>query len=170
VADLAPEVDGLNIEGLAWYPSPTTPERLLLGLRNPHAGGDAILVTLLDPAAVIAGGTAHFGEVITLDLGGLGVRGLAWSAAHDAMLILGGPSADAGVVRLFRWSGDPAVPPTLVQDTVGPPGTAEAVVPYPGSKDVQILFDAGGVLTGGTECKKLSTSAQSFTDQIVHVE
>jgi hypothetical protein len=168
---LAPEAQGLNIEGLGSYPSPTNPERLLLGLRNPRASRRAIFVTLVNPAQVIAGGVARFGEVIQLDLGGLGVRGLAWSDAHQALLIIGGPQADVGAVRLFTWSGDPASTPVAVQDLVGPTGTAaEAVVPYPGTKDVQILFDAGGLLVNGTECKKLSPSAQSSSDVIVHVE
>ena len=171
VPDLAPEVNGINIEGLASDPSPTNPDRLIIGLRNPRVSGRAILVTLLNPAEVIAGGFARFGEVVRLDLGGLGVRSIAWSDAHQALLVIGGPEADVGPVRLFKWSGDPASTPTVVQDLVGPGGTAaEAVVPYPGTKDVQILFDQGGRLIGGTECKKLSSSAQSFTDQIVHVE
>jgi hypothetical protein len=167
---LSPEVNGLNIEGLASDPSPSNPERLVIGLRNPHAGGRALLVTLTNPAQVIAGAPAQFGEAIALDLGGLGVRGLAWSDAHQALLILGGPPADAGAVRLFTWSGDPAAPPVVVQDVVGPAGTAaEAIVPYPGTRDVQLVFDFGALVVGGTACKKLATSAQSFTDVIVHV-
>ena len=170
--DLAPEVHGFNLEGLASYPSPDNPERLLLGLRNPHtAGGRAILVTLLNPSATSSGAFAHFGEVIALDLGGLGVRSLAWSAAHDAMLVIAGPIGDGGATRLYKWSGDPAAAPVFVADVVGPGGTAaEAIVPYPGTKDVQILFDQGGQLIGGTECKKLAAGAQAFTDRIIHVD
>jgi len=44
------------------------------------------------------------------------------------------------------------------------------VVAYPGTKDVQVLFDEGALEVGGKACKKLSASAKSFTDQIVHVE
>jgi len=169
--DLAPELHGLNIEGLASDPSPTHPDRLVIGLRNPKAGGRAIAITLLNPATAIAGGTAHFGEVLALDLGGLGIRGMAWSDTLAALLILGGPEADVGPVRLFTWSGDPATPPVAVQDIVAPPGTAaEAIVPYPGTRDVQVLFDEGALLVGGNECKKLARSAQSFTDQIIHLD
>jgi hypothetical protein len=143
----------------------------VIGLRNPLSAGRALLVTLLNPAEVIAGATAHFGEAIALDLRGLGVRGLAWSDALHAMLVIGGPIADAGPVRLFTWSGDPASAPVAVQDLVGPAATAaEAVVPYPGTTDVQVVFDLGGLDVSGTTCKKLAASAQSFTDQIVHVE
>jgi hypothetical protein len=171
VADLAPEVNGLNIEGMASYPSPTDPDRLIIGLRNPGANERAILVTLLNPGEVIAGGFARFGEAVRLDLGGLGVRSIAWSDAHQALLVVGGPVGNVGPVRLFKWSGDPASAPVVIQDLVGPDGAAaEAVVPYPGTKDVQVLFDEGGRRIDGTACKRLSSSAQSFTDQIVHVE
>jgi hypothetical protein len=87
------------------------------------------------------------------------------------MLVIAGPQADAGPVQLFTWSGDPAIAPVFVQDLVSPAATAaESVVAYPGTKDVQILFDFGGLVSSGTECKKRSRSAQSFTDQIIHVE
>jgi hypothetical protein len=128
-------------------------------------------VTLLNPGEVIAGGFARFGEAVQLDLGGMGVRSIAWSEAHQALLIVGGPPADVGPVRLFKWSGDPASAPAIVRDLLGPGGTAaEAVVPYPGTKDVQILFDQGGQLIDGVECKQLPSSSQTFTDQILRVE
>lgn len=169
VANLAPEVNGLNIEGLAAYPSASTPNRLIFGLRNPHDSNKAILITLLNADAAIAGATAHFGQVIELDLGGLGVRGLTWSTALGQMLIIGGPIADSGAVQLFTWSGDPAAAPVLVQALPSPSlTTAEAVVTYPGTSDVQILFDAGGQLINGTACKDVSASSQSFTDQTIH--
>lgn len=86
-------------------------------------------------------------------------------------MILAGPEADVGPVRLYTWSGDPLAAPSLVQEVVAPALTAaEAIVTYPGTKDVQILFDQGGQLVGGKECKKLATSAQAFTDVIVHLE
>ena len=168
VADLAPEVHGLNIEGLAAYPGVT--DRLILGLRNPQAGADAILLTLLNPADVVAGATAHFGEVIELSLGGRGVRGLTWSDALGAMVMIGGPIADAGTVELFTWSGDPQVAPVAIQALTSPASTAaEAVVAYPGSRDIQVLFDEGALLAGGTECKKLATASQRFVDQIIRL-
>jgi hypothetical protein len=172
VASLAPEASGLNIEGLAAYPSASAPNRLILGLRNPHAANQAILITLLNADAAITGAPAHFGQVIELDLGGLGVRGLTWSDALGAMLVIGGPVADDGAIELFTWSGDPASAPVVVQALSSPSLTAaEAVVAYPGpgTTDVQVLFDAGGQLTNGTACKDLSASAQAFTDQTIHL-
>jgi len=86
------------------------------------------------------------------------------------MLVIGGPIADDGPVRLYTWSGDPASAPVVVQTLTSPALTAaEAVVTYPGTRDVQVLFDNGGQVINGTTCKKLAASAQSFTDQIVHL-
>lgn len=170
VADLAPEVHGLNIEGLARDPSATNPDRLILGLRNPQAGSAALLITLLNPDDVVAGQTAHFGEVVELALGGRGVRGLTWADALNQMVVIGGPIADAGTVELYTWSGDPVSAPIAVQALTGAALTAaEAVVAYPGSRDLQVLFDDGGESVSGTACKKLSVSQQRFVDQIVRL-
>jgi hypothetical protein len=168
VADLAPKVDGFNIEGLGWYPSASAPSRMIIGLRNPHAGNKALLISLLNADAVIAGATAHFGQAIELDLGGLGVRSIAWSDALQEMLIIGGPIDQDGARQLFTWNGDPASTPVAVQPLVSPDLTAaEAVVPYPGSRTVQVLFDVGAGLRDGTACKDLAASAQSFYDVTV---
>lgn len=168
---LAPEVNGTNIEGLGALPTPAFPGQLVFGMRNPAVSGKALLITLRNADAVIAGATAQFGQAIPLDLGGLGVRALAWSTMHQSLLILGGPKGSGGPFRLYRWSGDPAAAPALVQTLTPPPSSSpEAVVPYPSSKDVQVVFDQGDVASGATTCKKASTTNKSFTDVIVHVE
>ena len=105
-ATLAPLAGGTNIEGLAWLPTASRPDQLLIGFRSPLQSGKAIVVSLLNADAVVAGVNARFGEAILLDLGGLSIRGMAWSAAHDAVLMIGGPLTDAaGPFRLFKWSG-----------------------------------------------------------------
>jgi len=170
-SDLAPEKSGTNIEGLAAYPSDALPGRLAIGFRNPNPGARAIIVTLTNADAVLGGKTAHFGEGIELDLGGLGIRGMAWSDAHAAMLILAGPHDSGGPFRLYKWSGDASAAPALVK-TITPPsdGSAEAVIPYPGTKDVQILFDMGDSTVGSGTCKDASSANRFFTDSIVHVD
>ncbi|MGQ0507196.1 MAG: hypothetical protein ACT4TC_17950, partial [Myxococcaceae bacterium] len=67
-ADLAPEANGLSIEGLSAFPSPTAPTRLLIGLRNPQTGQRAIAISLLNPDGVVAGAKAKFGEAFALNL------------------------------------------------------------------------------------------------------
>jgi hypothetical protein len=165
--DLAPELAGTNIEGLA-----ARGAELLIGLRNPRPGGRAIVVRLANPAAAIAGGTPRFGGAAALDLGGLGIRGMAWSEAHGAVLVLAGPhDGAAGPFRLYKWSGAAGDAPALAATITAPALSApEAVVPYPGTKDVQIVFDQGDALVNGTSCKTAPAAARRFVDAIVRVD
>ncbi|MDC0717460.1 DUF3616 domain-containing protein [Nannocystis bainbridge] len=171
-ADLAPKLGGANIEGLAWLPTPQRPKQLVIGFRNPLQGTDAILVTLLDADAALSGAVAQFGEAVLLDLGGLRVRGMTWSPAHAAMLILAGPKdGTAGPYRLYKWSGVATQAPVLVHDITSFPTNSgpESVVVYPGSHDVQIVFDQGEHPIDGKICKDNPLSSQFFSDAIVHV-
>ena len=81
---LPPLAGGTNIEGLAWLPDAARPDQLLIGFRSPLQEGKAIVVSLLNADAVIAGVTARFGEVTLLDLGGLSIRSMTWSPVHKA--------------------------------------------------------------------------------------
>ncbi len=169
VASLAPKEQGINIEGLAAL---GTTGELVLGLRNPRSGSRAILVTLRNPAEVVAGGKARFGAAILLELGGQSVRGMAWSASHEAVLLIAGPRDEAqGPFALWKWSGVVGSPPVKVQDITAPAaGGPEAIVPYPGTKDVQVIFDMGSFQIDGDDCKAATATAQYFTDVVVHVD
>lgn len=168
VAELAPKLNGTNVEGLAALPS----GGLVIGFRNPQSGSSALMVTLTNPDAVISGARAKFGRAILVDLGGYGIRGMAWSEAHQAVLILSGPHDESnGPFALWKWSGDASSAPVKVRDLTAPSDSApEVVIPYPGSKDVQIVFDMGSHLISGTACKDVSSSSQYFNDVIVHVD
>lgn len=172
VLSLAPKDQGTCIEGLAALPSASAPGRLVLGFRNPQVSSQAILVTLLNPDAVLTGAQAQFGEAIRFDLGGHGIRGMAWSEMHNALLFLSGPrDASNGPFALWRWSGAAGSAPVKVQDITAPANSApEAVVPYAGTLDVQVLFDMGSFQISGGDCKNAATSSQYFTDVIVHVD
>ncbi len=129
------------------------------------------MVTLENPGAAITGAPARFGGAALWNLGGLGVRAMAWSDGHGAVLVVAGPHAGGGPFRLYRWSGDLAALPVLVADLSAPASSApEAIVVYPGTRDVQITFDQGDADAGGTPCKLATRLARSFTDVIVHVE
>lgn len=172
-ANLAPKVNGINIEGLAWLPTVQRPKQLVLGFRNPLQGTDAILVSLLNADAVVTGARPQFGEATRLGLGGLRVRGMAWSPLHAAMLILAGPK-DAGApgpFRLYRWSGVPGASPALVTQILDWPADSgpEAIVVHPNTRDMQVLFDQGEHLIGGATCKDSAASSRYFSDVIVHV-
>lgn len=166
-ASLAPEDQGTNIEGLAALPDGT----LAIGFRNPQPGGDAIVVTLANADAVLGGATARFAGATRLDLGGLGVRGMAYSPAHGAVVIVAGSRASGGPFRLYTWGGGLADPAVLAGDLAAPADSApEAVVTYPNSKDVQIVFDQGDVTIGDGNCKDALAEDRRFTDAIVHVD
>jgi hypothetical protein len=165
-ANLAPEVAGTNIEGLA-----ARGNELLIGFRNPRPNARAIVVRFTNPAAVVAGQTPRFGGAATLDLGGLGIRGMAWSEAHGAVLVLAGPHNTGGPFRIYKWSGVLGEAPAMAATITAPAASApEAIVPYPGTKDVQVVFDQGDALIGGTICKDVAAGSRRFTDVIVRVD
>ncbi|WP_257453791.1 DUF3616 domain-containing protein [Archangium lipolyticum] len=168
VADLAPKVNGTNIEGLAALPT----GGLVLGFRNPKSGSSALMVTLTNPDEVVGGARAKFGQALLVNLGGYGIRGMAWSGSHQAVLILSGPHDDSnGPFALWKWSGDASSAPVKVLDLTAPSSSSpEGVIPYPGTKDVRLLLDMGSHQINGTDCKDASSSSQYFTDVIVHVD
>jgi hypothetical protein len=169
---LPPLAGGTNIEGLAWLPDAARPNQLLIGFRSPLQEGKAIVVSLLNADAVIAGVTARFGEVTLLDLGGLSIRSMTWSPVHQAILLIAGPLTDAaGPFKLFKWSGAANDAPIAVGDITGAPTTSapEAIVTYPNTRDVQIIFDQGDHDIGGGICKDAAETNQVFGDAIMHV-
>jgi hypothetical protein len=156
---LEPKARGaLNIEGLS-----ATPEgRLLIGFRNPIPGGKALLVPMLNPDAVIHGEAAKFGEPILLDLGGLGIRDMAYRDGHYA--IIAGPYDGKGQSRLYEWRGGTSTP-RLVKHTHLKGLNPEAIICYPdkGGEQFQLLSDDGKKLVNGKPCKELSDpSRQHF--------
>ena len=99
----APKAPGaLDIEGLA-----ATPENhLLLGFRNPIPAGKALLIPLENPNEVIEGKPARFGAAVQLDLGGRGIRDIAWHG--ETYLIIAGSGQDGGHFQTLSlgWTGD----------------------------------------------------------------
>lgn len=169
--DLTPDANGATLEGLAQAGTALAPATLWLGFRNPTFQQRAIVVSLLNPDAAITGVTAHFGEAVLLDLGGLGIRALTWSSFHGAVIVLAGPRAPGGPFRLFEWSGLPTDAAVPVVDFTGLPSDSspEAIIAYPDSPDVQILFDQGEHRIDDEPCKDASEQDRSFGDRIVHV-
>ncbi len=150
-ASRAPKApDALNIEGLS-----VTPENhLLMGFRNPLHDGNAVLIPLLNPNEVIEGKAARLGSAVQLDLGGRGIRDIAWHGG--TYLIIAGSWQGGGHFRLFRWDGAGTSPQRLHVDHLQD-YNPEAVVIYPqyGLQRFQILSDDGTVLVDGCPCKAL---------------
>ena len=100
----------LNIEGLAWDPREN---RLLLALRAPVAGADALIIPLklrnakgpftADNLVVDGGGTMR------LPLGGAGLRSLEFDAVSGNFLLFTGAALNNENTdfRLLEWSGRP---------------------------------------------------------------
>jgi hypothetical protein len=111
---LAPDNGGFNIEGLT---ARADGKSVLLGLRSPLLGGEAVLIPLQDPDAVIAGTQKpHLGSPIKVDLGGRGIRSIEYSAAAGAYFIVAGPAGKgSGTFDLFRWPRDEKTPPIPVE-------------------------------------------------------
>ncbi|MDX2170515.1 MAG: DUF3616 domain-containing protein, partial [Deltaproteobacteria bacterium] len=76
-----------NIEGVVALPDTNGVPRVWVGLRSPLVGAKAVLLRLHDLTAL------RFDAVALVDLGGSGVRDLAY--ARDALWLLGGPMGDA---------------------------------------------------------------------------
>jgi hypothetical protein len=104
------KASALNIEGLAWD---AAGRRLLLGLRSPLAGGDALVVPLALGAGPLSRDAATVGPAVRVPLGGRGIRSIE-QAPEGGFLIVGGGVTDASAFALFAWSGSGA--PRLVRD------------------------------------------------------
>jgi hypothetical protein len=107
---LAPKEEGLNIEGLGFYPPN---ESLLIGLRNPlyspdgKKGDKAIVIELLNPRMVAGeGADAQFGRILVWDLDERGIRGMEYSSQHEVFYILAGPIDSETTFALYQWDGD----------------------------------------------------------------
>lgn len=155
-AKLAPEAPGgLNIEGLAALPD----GRLLIAFRNPTPNGKALLVPFENPAEVLEGKAAKFGEPVLLALRNRGVRSI--ERVVNEFLIVAGPTADKGTFSLYHWSGKASDAPKLAQGLDLADLRPEALFDIGGGQ-VQLLSDDGGIETGGVACKDRKPAEQVF--------
>lgn len=96
---------GLNIEAMELTPDQ---QHLLIGFRSPLLERRAIIARLENPAAVFEAGEAPrvAARLETLDLGGNGIRGMAYFPVLNGYLIVSGPVAREQVqFQLWWWSG-----------------------------------------------------------------
>lgn len=96
---------GLNIEALEWA---ADGDALLVGFRSPLLEGRAVIARVRRPDVLFAGGSLPRIDLLTLDLDGNGLRGLAWVPALAGYLAIAGPVAREQVpFRLWFWNGQP---------------------------------------------------------------
>jgi hypothetical protein len=167
---LAPERDGLNIEGLA---AGSDGKSLLIGLRNPLTrDGHGVVVPLMNASILLSGSQgklAELGEPILLDLGNKGIRSIEYVENKQSYLILAGPRDDGTDFTLYLWSGRPDDgKPSEVKEVaeilkrIPETFRPEAMIVNKESNRVLLVSDDGGRKFGGEDCKKLDSDAQRF--------
>ncbi len=149
-AQRAPEAPGgLNFEGLAAGPQ----NSLLLGLRNPVPDGKALLIPLLNPLDVFTGKPANFGDPFQLDLGGKGIRDLAWTGRE--FLIVAGSSEGGGKTMVFRWAGNSS-PAELIDTPKFKSLNPEAIVYFDSPAPARCLLLSDDGRRSSNETRNLS--------------
>lgn len=146
--ELAPkQPGGLNIEGMTERPE----GGVLIGFRNPVPAGKALLVPLLNPLEVVHGEPPRFGDPLTLDLGGLGVRSLSYW--HGRYLIAAGHYDQGAPSQLYTWDGAQQLERVRTLDfrRFNP----EAFYSPEEREEVLVLSDDGALPVDGEDCKKL---------------
>ena len=147
----------LNIEGLA----STQQGGLLIGFRNPIPQNKALIIPMLNPNEVVQGEQARLGAPILLDLGGLGIRDIAFYAG--SYLIIAGSYDGSRDFRLYRWAGGEAIPERIRVKHLND-YHPEALIIYPdkGAQQVQVLSDDGTLKINGMPCKETPVELRGF--------
>ncbi len=115
---------GLNVEALEISPD----QRLLIGFRSPLQDDRALIASVENPGAMFDNDApAQVAPTLfTLDLGGDGIRGMAYIAVLGAYLIISGPvGSQTANFGLWFWSGEPTAPARRVT-VPGLPGLEHA--------------------------------------------
>jgi hypothetical protein len=152
----APKAEGaLNIEGLTSTPDGS----LLIGFRNPIPNGKAIIIPLLNPKKLFEGERARFGDPVTLDLHGLGIRSLGYH--EDRCLIIAGHYAQGGNSRVYEWK--PGEPSARLLEKVRLAGLNPEGMSFMGAggkREFLVVSDDGTRFVDGEECKRLKNPTQ----------
>lgn len=135
---------GMSVEGLAWDPRGG---RLLLGMRSPTPGGQALVIPLRprDPRGALSYDNLEVGETIRLPLGGLGVRGMEYDERPGAFRVISGAAEDQEKrdFGLWEWDGAGGLRETRkFGRDLKPEGVTRAVAG--GHEFLLVVFDSGG--------------------------
>ena len=134
----------LNIEGLAWDPFE---RRLLLALRAPVAGGDALIVPvkLTEPEVSFSRENLRIaGATIRLPLNGAGIRSIEFDVVAGVFVLITGAVLNDEVLdfQVLDWDGKPGSAPRAVATydrSLKPEGVVRAVL---GGRTVRVIvFD-----------------------------
>lgn len=153
-AQKAPKAEGgLNIEGL----TSTTEGKLLIGFRNPIPNGKALLVPLENPQDVITDDKKpQLGKPILLNLDGLGIRSIDYSAVKNTYFIIAGSYDGNDNFQFYQWSGHASDKPVQLNGIDFQGLNPEELIVYPEAESrIQILSDDGAEKLNGVACKDL---------------
>ena len=142
-------IDGFNIEGLEIGPDGTT---MYIGFRAPYVGAGtnkAVICPLLNFESWFGNGSPSanptFGAPIELDLNNHGIRSLGKNAANE-FLIVAGSYAATGTFELYKWNGQAASTPVLLNadlSNLKPEGIVEVPASLSGTIQVDLVSDLG---------------------------
>ncbi len=136
----------LNIEGMTYD---TKHNRLLLGIREPLAGGKSIIIVILNPNEMFEHqAQPQFAPPILLDLGGTGIRSLDYYAAADTYIVADSArdARDHAYPRLWRWDGQPQSTPQLLNVpalTELKNAEASGIINFQGKPYLVVMSDEG---------------------------
>jgi len=174
------QVYGFAAEGMVFGPDSTT---LYIGLRAPLAStttrDKAIIAPILNFETWFNDGSPSgnpvFGNPIELDLGGRGIRGVIRATNGTYIIVAGNPGGDPITSAIFKWSGQAADAPILVNTTANNILNMEGVMeilPDNGlsSVQLQVISDGGDdiIYNDGNEAKDFADlSLRKFRSDVL---
>ncbi|MBN1795590.1 MAG: DUF3616 domain-containing protein [Sedimentisphaerales bacterium] len=173
IPNLAPKVNGLNIEGLC-----TTADgsKMYIAFRNPRPviGGKvmALVIPLANPEAVVLSGAAPVLEdPCFIDLNNLGIRSMEYSSSVGEYLIIAGSHLDGEddpVQYLYNYdfAAEDKDKLATFSDI-----TPEAIFQFPDANDISLLSDDGTRMIdtpeGPVENKLLPRPQQTYRTRTI---
>lgn len=173
IPNLAPKIDGLNIEGLC---TAADGNSILIGFRNPRPDvsdvNNALIIQLNNPEEVVLNGAEpNFAPPMLLDLDGLGIRSIEYSPTLGQYLIVAGSHTsgpDEPIPVLYSYDMTSELL-TMIDDF--PVLTPEALFQFPDANEIQLLSDDGALLIetpeGPTPNKLLPIEQRTFRTQLI---
>lgn len=149
IPDLAPKVNGLNIEGLC-----TTADgsKMYIGFRNPRPEIDSKIMALVIPLAnpepvVLSGADPNLEAPLFIDLNDLGIRSMEYSSSLGEYLIIAGShqGGDTEPVQ-YLYKYDFSVQDRDKLATFSDDMTPEAIFQFPDANDINLLSDDGTLM------------------------